>query len=467
MNSIAEIAVTYLTNALWMTCVIAAITVLLSRSLRRCPASHRHGLWVAALLLAVLLPLASLRSSRNNDDPKHKSVGTASVVQAGTVLSGGSSWLRWRRMQHDGLPIQFGPFWVGLVTMLYLGFISYRAVRLYRGWRLLQAMLCKSTEAQIPPRMESVVGQCHSLLGVGPVPILFSLEGRGPATLGICNPVLVLPEWFFSKASEDELSSALGHELAHVRRHDFVLNLAYEILIMPLCFHPAAALIKNRIDQTREFACDEIAAESLPTGTQYARSLLRIAQSMASNQRPTTVAYALGLFDTNTLEDRIMNVIAKTNRFRKSWARASALGASGCLLATCLGVSGLSIQVSQAQSRGADLQPFVGTWQAKFKGKVFETIKLEKKHDKLTGTVSHADVNVDPKTGELGGVTVLDGSDTIVEAKLIGGILRITEEDDVQFDMKITGGDQAQLQVVMPPDGPTVKPWKLERVTNQ
>ncbi|MGA9814771.1 MAG: cbb3-type cytochrome c oxidase subunit I [Terriglobales bacterium] len=139
------------------------------------------------------------------------------------------------------------------------------------------------------------------LLGVEPVPILCSLEGRGPATLGICNPVLVLPEWFFSKASEDELSSTLGHELAHVRRHDFILNLAYEILMLPLCFHPAAALIKNRIDQTREFACDEIAAESLPTGTQYARSLLRIAQSMASKQRPTTVGYALGLFDTNTL----------------------------------------------------------------------------------------------------------------------------------------------------------------------
>ena len=162
-----------------------------------------------------------------------------------------------------------------------------------------------------------------------------------------------------------------------------------------------------------------------------------------------------------------MNVIAKANRFRKSSARASTIGASGLLVAMCLGVSGFSIQVTQAQSRDADLQPFVGTWQAKFKGKIFETIKLEKKQDKLTGTVSHADVNVDPKNGDLTGVEVLDGSDAIVEAKLTGGILRITEEDDLQFEMKITGADQAQLQVVMPPDSPTVKPWKLERVASQ
>jgi beta-lactamase regulating signal transducer with metallopeptidase domain len=467
MNSIPEMAVTYLTNTLWMTCVIAAITLLLSRVLRRCPASHRHGLWVAALLLAVLLPFASLRDSSNPDEPKRKFAETASMVQAPSVQSGSSAWLRWQRMRHHGQPIQFGPFWVGLVTLLYLGFISYRAVRLYWGWRSLQAVLSNSIEAQIPPDVDTVVRRCHSLLGVKPVPILSSLEGRGPATFGIRNPVLVLPEWFLSQASEDELCSTLGHELAHVRRRDFLMNLAYEFVMLPICFHPAAALIKNRIDQTRELACDEIAAESLSTGTRYARSLLRIAQSISKNQRLANDGYALGLFDTGTLEARIMNVIARANRFRKSWARVSTIGVSGLLVAMCLGVSGLSIQVTHAQTRNADLQPFVGTWQAKFKGKVFQTIKLEKKQNKLTGTVSHADVNVDPRNGELSAVEVHDGSDAVVEAKLTGGILRITEEDRLQFDMKITGADQAQLQVVTPPDGPTVKPWKLERVASQ
>jgi BlaR1 peptidase M56 len=300
-----------------------------------------------------------------------------------------------------------------------------------------------------------------------PVPILLSLEGRGPATLGIHNPVLVLPEWFLSQASEDELSSVLGHELAHIRRRDFLLNLVYEFLILPVSFHPAAALIKARIDQTRELACDEIAAECLSTSTQYARSLLTIAQSMSANQRPSTVGYALGLFDTNTLEDRIMNVLARANRIRKTWARLSALGVSGLLITTCLGVSAFSFQVTQLHNTDADLQPFVGTWQAKFRGKIFQTIKLEKKHDKLTGTVSHANVSVDPKSGELTEVEVLDGRDAIVEAKLTSGILRITEEDDIQFEMKLTGADQAQLEIVIPPGDagkvPKPKPWKLER----
>ena len=165
-----------------------------------------------------------------------------------------------------------------------------------------------------------------------------------------------------------------------------------------------------RIDQTRELACDEIAAESLSTSTQYARSLLSIAQSMAANLRPATVGYALGLFDTDTLEDRIMNILAKSNRIRRTRARASTLATLVLLLVTGLGVSGFSIQVAQPAKANGDLQQFVGTWQAKFKGKIFQTIKLEKKQGKLTATVSHANVGVDPESGELTDVKVLDAA---------------------------------------------------------
>ena len=264
MNPISEIVVTYVTNALWMIFVIAAATSLLSRALRRCPSSYRHALWVVALLLAVSLPFASLRGSRNNDKPRPDPVAAASTVQSAEAgLRGTSSWSLWRQMRHGGQPVIFGPLATGLVALLYSAFIAYRAVRLYCGWRSLRAMRHRSSERQIPPVMRAVVERCHSLLGMKPVPILLSLEGKGPATMGIRNPVLVLPEWLLSQASEDEISSTLSHELAHIRRHDFLLNLVYEFFLLPISFHPAAALIKARIDQTRELACDEIAAESL------------------------------------------------------------------------------------------------------------------------------------------------------------------------------------------------------------
>ena len=468
MNPTNQLIVTYVTNALWMTCVIAAATSLLSRALRRCPSSYRHALWVAALLLAVSLPFASLRGSRDHYEPRSVFVTAASTVQsAESGFNGTSTWALWRQLRHGGQPVPFGPRWVGLVALLYFGFIFYRAVRLYRGWQSLRVMLRKSREPQIPPEMQTVVEQCHAMLGVKPVRILLSLEGNGPATLGIRNPVLILPEWFLSEASADEVSSTLCHELAHIRRHDFLLNLVYELLLLPLSFHPAAALIKARIDQTRELACDEIAAESLPTHTRYARSLLRTAQSMAAKQRPAQVGYALGLFDTNTLEDRIMNVLESANGVRKARARALVLATLTLLIVTCLAVSGVSIQVVQPGSSDADLQQFVGTWHAQFKGRTFLTINLEKQQGKLIGTVSHADMQVG-KDGELESAEEHEGSDPIVEAKLTGATLLITtkeetSQDTIQCEMKLTGTDQAELRVLAPPDVPTPKPWKLER----
>jgi bla regulator protein blaR1 len=125
-------------------------------------------------------------------------------------------------------------------------------------------------------------------------------ELQGPVVLGVLHPVLVLPGWFVANSSEADLASALCHELAHIRRHDFLLNLVYEFFLLPISFHPAAWLIKKQIEHTRELACDEIAAENLPTRATYARSLLSIAQSMASTASSARSVYALGLFDANT-----------------------------------------------------------------------------------------------------------------------------------------------------------------------
>jgi hypothetical protein len=198
---------------------------------------------------------------------------------------------------------------------------------------------------------------------------------------------------------------------------------------------------------------------------------LSISLFMAANGRLAKVGYALGVRHKIHLEDRIVNVRAKANRVRKTRAQSSALATSVLLIMTCLGVSGFSLQATQPASTDADLQQFVGTWHAEFKGKTFLTIKLEKQDRKLTGTASHADIRLN-KDGELTSAEEQDVSNPIVEAKLTNGTLRITikdqdSQDTYECKMKRTGTDQAQLQIVIPPDVggevPRPKPWKLER----
>lgn len=121
---------------------------------------------------------------------------------------------------------------------------------------------------------------------------------------------------------------------------------------------------------------------------------------------------------------------------------------------------------SRVTDASGDLQ-FLGTWHAEFRGKTFLRIKLEKQQDKLTGTASHFDVKLDD-TGELTSAEEADGSNPIIEAKLTDGILRITlkdedSQDTLQCEMKLTGTDQAELRMLVPPDVPKPKWWKLLR----
>jgi len=125
-------------------------------------------------------------------------------------------------------------------------------------------------------------------------------------------------------------------------------------------------------------------------------------------------------------------------------------------------------EIKSGVTDASGYQQFVGTWHAEFKGKTFLTIKLEKQQDKLTGTTSHFDVKLDD-TGELASAEEVDGQAIpISEAKLTNGMLRITlkeedSQDTIQCEMKLTGTDQAELRMLVPPDVPKPKWWKLLR----
>jgi hypothetical protein len=159
-----------------------------------------------------------------------------------------------------------------------------------------------------------------------------------------------------------------------------------------------------------------------------------------------------------------VNLLAQDNRFRSNRAQASALAAFALLLMLGQGISSLAIEPTSTE---ADLQPFVGIWHAKFKGKTFLTIKLEKQQSRLSGTTSHTQIELD-KDGELLSAEEHEGRDPIVDAKLVSGTLRITTKDEesqdtIQCEITLTGTDQAELRILTPPDVPAPKPWKLER----
>jgi hypothetical protein len=236
-------------------------------------------------------------------------------------------------------------------------------------------------------------------------------------------------------------------------RRDFLFNLLYEVASLPVCFHPCAALIRSRIAQTRELACDEIAAQMLPTARQYATSLLHIAQSMFTRARSN---YALGLFDTNALEERIMNILKNKDMDKK--ARAVRWIAICLIGGASIGLSAFSLRLNST-SGSADLARFAGTWEARYKGAPFFTVHLTLANESLGGTCVLGERWAVTDDGEF----IPDGSELsthkILEATASGKKLllkiagnKIGDEsssgDGLPVELMLSGADQAEGRVV-------------------
>ena len=93
----------------------------------------------------------------------------------------------------------------------------------------------------------------------GKVRLYMSTNVTGPITLGLIKPVVLVPMGFLTGLPIDQVEAILRHELAHIRRYDYALNLAQTAVKTVLFYHPAVHIICRWADQDREQACDDLA----------------------------------------------------------------------------------------------------------------------------------------------------------------------------------------------------------------
>lgn len=349
MTKISYLVLTFLANAVWQVSLIAAIAMCGARLLRHAPAGYRHGLLAAALLLSFALPLASLYGP-GRDRPvvveRAPAAGTQMRADLPTPVRQPAS------PATAGRPSIFvGDLLALTIVGLYALFLLYRAVGLWRAWRMTVAIRRAASPAALPARLEAAVKKYLAVLNVGRSELRVTRSASGPLTVGVLRPVIILPEQLLAEAPDDHLAAALGHELAHIRRRDFACNLVYELLSLPLSFHPAAILLKRGLARTRELACDELVCERLMDARAYARSLVGLAKSLSS---PQPVTYAVGINDADILEERVMRLVNRSGLRGNRSGKTLALVAITLLCATGVVAASVSLRVSGSERQQSD-----------------------------------------------------------------------------------------------------------------
>lgn len=467
MIAISQLLITFLVNSVWQVLLVAAIAALCSRLMRRTPSACRHVVWVAALGLCFGLPLMSLWSFGGALGSLNRISSPLKASDSGSP--GGQSELAHKRFSflspRHHRPVSFAPFVTWVLVGCYAGFVVYRAARI--GWSLRCTLnfrdACDSRDLPVP--LCAIAHRYAQAYRLQNIAIRCSPGTFGPVTLSFPQPTLILPERFFTQVSESDFSSALCHELAHVQRRDFLLNLLYELVSVPVSFHPAVIWIKNHIALTRELACDEAAAAKLATRSGYARSLLSIAQSLHAGKPQGQANWALSLFDSNTLEERIMNLLTTGNRISRKWGIVLGAVSASLLMGAGMGISAFSLQVAQPSKASGELQQFVGTWTALHEGTRFLILELHVEKGKLAGGIRTCSFNMDMEGGT-DAITITDKVLTeslpIRNAMISGSSLSFDwkdpDGDEDHLKLEVTGTDAGRLHWVGLPDGLKVAP---------
>jgi len=479
VETVSRLVLTFLLNALWQVALVACVGAVCNRLMRRAPAKYRHAVWVMVLAAGLVLPVNSAWSAWNSAQfptlvtPTVQGAplqslpalagnsGLQSHEPAATRLNGPASSITRGLdfIQRRTKSIAVSRFMTLFVLACYAISLMLNLRRLWRAWRKTKKIEMATQTREIPAAMASSARHCNDLLGLARVPILSSAQIAGPMTLGARSPVIILPESMFLDASAADMTSVFAHEMAHILRRDFLMNLIYELVSLPISFHPATKLIKRRINETRELACDQIAAGRVANPPDYARSLVELARRMSTAPELSRSGYSLGVFDANILEERVMRILDQKSLLGSRLAKAIFAAGVFLLAASCIFASAFSLSVSQKNDAPSDdtLRPFVGTWKAKLKGKPYVTVALDIADHKLAGKITSYRVILDDN-GHPADVTEKPDVCPVTGAKVEGKNLTLRGDcfgrNAQEFAIRLTGDREMEFRVVGAPPPP-------------
>lgn len=185
---------------------------------------------------------------------------------------------------------------VRIVPLIWFGFVSALGL-LFLVRLVIVRRIIGTSEAVENPELLQLLKKHAEQMGVNGDVGLLSLNldtFNVPATFGIIHPRIIIPYYIAETWTEDEIEPILLHELAHIKRHDILVNWLQIVVQAVYFFHPAVWLVNSRIRELREELCDDTAIYHLNGGcVRYTKSILRVMESISFE--PSFGSLGLGL----------------------------------------------------------------------------------------------------------------------------------------------------------------------------
>jgi|GEM_PF-281810 len=334
-----------LLHSLWQGIILAAIAGLIVICTRKASSALRYNLLVSALLLFAIGVGATFAWQYGSRVPAIAAIGPMPHINGNVAhfqpqpvrvfVSGqqvhipgfNERWSTYLSDHHDA--IVFIWFLIVCARSLQLAFGLYGTYRL-RKVRVFAA------DGNWTGRLQQLADNLKIKQAVR---LLESGLAKVPMVIGHLKPVVLVPVGLRTALSADEVEAILIHELAHIKRRDYLVNMLQSLVEIVLFFNPAVLWVSKLIKTERENCCDDLALAQNNNKLSYIRALVSCEEYQAS-----VPAYAMGFpGGKNTLLNRVKRMATNRNYSLNLVEKA--------VLAICLVVLGLGVSAFTAREQ--------------------------------------------------------------------------------------------------------------------
>ena len=289
-----------LLDSLWQDALLGLLAALLLGGIRHRSAALKHAVGMVFLLAMAVLPLLTLVSLMSAGSVSASTGLTSFAPQGGSLFE----------MMSPGAHLIAAPAWL---PWLWFSGVAVMLMRLIGGG-LMVRQLNRQSFTPLAPAWQARVDALRHAMGIHREVAVRLLQGLGlPCSAGAWRAVIWLPISMLTQLAPDQIEALLAHELAHVRRLDWIWNGAQRVIEALLFYHPAVWWLSRRIRQERENACDDLAVAACGDA-------IVLAEALANLEKLRTPAHVFTLSaDGGSLMQRVTRLISPHTPARLGW----------------------------------------------------------------------------------------------------------------------------------------------------
>lgn len=270
LDSIIQALGWTLVHFVWQGAIVGLVFWLAMHLASAAGARFRYRLALGLFIAAGVMPMLTFAMVLETAKGAVAAPGvTGAGVQAGIAsAAGGTDWLLvLERVLEPHLAWAVALWLAGVIVM---------SGRVCLDWWQVRRLTWVGVEP-LPAEWDArVSGLVRAFRVSRPVRVLRSTVVRVPAVIGWLRPVVLIPTAALAGLSARQLELVIAHELAHIRRADYLVNLVQVFIETVLFYHPAVRWMSNRLRQERELCCDDAVIATCGDTLTYAQALTEL-----------------------------------------------------------------------------------------------------------------------------------------------------------------------------------------------